>query len=57
MKHVEGYVRDGEELARIRYGETNVRYGEGWEVLRAEREELDGPAPEDKALIPELERI
>ena len=34
-----------------------MRYGEGWEVLRAEREELDGPAPEDKALIPGLERI
>ena len=34
-----------------------MRYGEGWEVLRAEREELDGPTPEDKALIPGLERI
>ena len=34
-----------------------MRYGEGWEVLRTERKEFDGPAPEDKALIPGLERI
>ena len=34
-----------------------MRYGEGWEVLGAEREELDGPAPEDEALIPGLEGI
>ena len=34
-----------------------MRYGKGWEVLRAERKEFDGPAPEDKTLIPGLERI
>lgn len=34
-----------------------MRYGKGGEVFCAEREELDGPAPKDKTLIPGLEGI
>ena len=52
LQHVEGHVGDGEELARVRYGEADVGYREGREVLRAEREEFDRPATEDYSLIP-----
>lgn len=34
-----------------------MRYGKGGKVFRAEREELDGPAAEDEALIPGFEGI
>ena len=34
-----------------------MRDGKGGEVFRTEREELDGPAPEDQALIPGFEGI
>ena len=57
MQHVEGNVGNGEEFARVGYGETDVGYGEGGKVFRAERQELDGPAPEDYALIPGFEGI
>ena len=33
-----------------------MRYGEGGEVFRAEREKLEGPAAENQALIPGFER-
>ena len=36
LQHVEGDVGDGQELARVRDGEANVRDGEGGQVLRAE---------------------
>ena len=47
LQHVEGDVGDGEEFARVRDGEADVRDWEGRKVLRAEGEELDGPASED----------
>lgn len=47
LQHVEGNVGNGEEFARVRYGEADVRYGERGEVFRAEGEVLDSPAPED----------
>lgn len=34
-----------------------MRYWEGGEVFRAEREELEGPAAEDQALVPGSEGI
>lgn len=55
MQHVEGDVGDREELARVRDGEADVRYGIGGEVFRAEREEFEGPAAEDQALVPGFE--
>ena len=57
LQHVERYVRNREELARVRYGEADVRDGEGGEVFCAEGEELDGPAAEDQALVPRFERV
>ena len=47
LQHIEGNVRNREKFARVRYAEPDMRYGKGGEVFRAERKELDGPAPED----------
>lgn len=55
LQHVEGDVGDREELARVRDGEADVRYGIGGEVFRAEREEFEGPAADDQALVPGFE--
>lgn len=47
LEHVERDVRNGEELAGVRYGESDMRDWEVGEVFCAEGEELDGPAAED----------
>ena len=57
LEDVEGDVGDREELARVRDGEADVRDGVRGEVFRAQREELDGPAAEDQALVPGFEGV
>ena len=56
-QHVEGYIGDREELARVRYGEADVRYGERGEGFGAKREIFDGPAAENYALVPWFEGV